>query len=188
MESEIRQSTPERLVYWYLRLNGFLLLENFIIHPDEGSEQRTDADILGVRFQHRSENILRPMQDDPQVSECPTYVNVIIGEVKRGYCALNGPWTQPVSANMQRVLRALGCFEIAELEIAAQALYRNGFYQTPAATCRLLAFGNQKGDLPIPNVPQILFSEMIAFIFERIRQYETKVSRGQLGVGRTSPA
>lgn len=172
MESEIRQSTPERLVYWYLRLNGFLLLENFIIHPDEGDKQRTDADILGVRFLHRSENFLRPMQDDPKVADCPTYVNMIIGEVKRGYCALNGPWTKPENANMQRILCALGCIQENELEIASYALYHHGIYETPYVTCRLFAFGNKRGSLPISGVPQILFGEMIRFIHDRIRQYE----------------
>jgi len=31
------QSTPEKLVYWYLRINGFLQLENFVIHTDVGT-------------------------------------------------------------------------------------------------------------------------------------------------------
>lgn len=50
--------SPERLAYWYFRLNGFLTTENFIVHPDEGKDQRTDADLLAVRFQHRAENVI----------------------------------------------------------------------------------------------------------------------------------
>ena len=56
--------TPERLAYWYFRLNGFLTTENFIVHPDRGPNQRTDADLLAVRFAHRKENLVRPMTDD----------------------------------------------------------------------------------------------------------------------------
>ncbi len=40
----------EQLGYWYLRLNGFLTIPNFVVHPDVGHNQETDVDILGVRF------------------------------------------------------------------------------------------------------------------------------------------
>ena len=56
-------STPERLAYWYLRLNGFLLWENLVLHPDQGAQQHTDADLVGVKFGHRSELLDVPMVD-----------------------------------------------------------------------------------------------------------------------------
>lgn len=44
----------EELAYWYLRLNGFFLIENFVIHRSNGDVQgikyRSDADLLAVRF------------------------------------------------------------------------------------------------------------------------------------------
>ena len=52
---------PEKLAYWYLRLNGFLTIPNFVVHPDNGSNQKTDIDILGVRFPYRAENLNRQM-------------------------------------------------------------------------------------------------------------------------------
>lgn len=46
----------EELAYWYLRLNGFFLIDNFVLHRD--SEERTsDADMLAVRFPHVYESI-----------------------------------------------------------------------------------------------------------------------------------
>jgi hypothetical protein len=167
---------PERLVYWYLRLNGFLILENFIIHPDQGHLPRTDVDFLGVRFKHRRELLEDPMEDDHQVSDCPTLCNVIIAEVKRGRCSLNGPWTKPHNKNMHRILRAIGCFEDCEIKRAASAIYESGRYQNDKITCRLFAFGNERGELPIEGVPQILFSDMIQFIYERFRNYEHQKS------------
>lgn len=54
----------EELAYWYLRLNGFFLIENFVIHR-EGREagqigDRSDADLLAVRFP----NVIEKLGED----------------------------------------------------------------------------------------------------------------------------
>ena len=48
---------PEKVAYWYLRLNGFLQIENFVVHPERRGGQRTDADLLAVRFPYRAERL-----------------------------------------------------------------------------------------------------------------------------------
>src|SRR5260221_5710349 len=60
----------EQLTYWYLRLNGFLPLTNFVLHDDVddavGAEDRhrtSDADLLAVRFPHVRERIGGMPQD-----------------------------------------------------------------------------------------------------------------------------
>ncbi len=41
----------ETLTYWYLRLNGFFPIVDYVLHSNEGViEHSTDADILAVRF------------------------------------------------------------------------------------------------------------------------------------------
>lgn len=43
----------ETLVYWYLRLNGFFPLRNFVLHrlqPPRGNRENADVDLLAVRF------------------------------------------------------------------------------------------------------------------------------------------
>jgi hypothetical protein len=45
--------SSERVASWFFRLNGCLTIDNFILHPDfinPSGRQRTDADVLGVRF------------------------------------------------------------------------------------------------------------------------------------------
>jgi hypothetical protein len=42
----------EQLAYWYLRLNGFLPLTNFVLHHEHNYHRTSDADIIAVRFPH----------------------------------------------------------------------------------------------------------------------------------------
>jgi hypothetical protein len=85
----------EKVAYWYFRLNGFLQIENFIVHPERRGSQRTDADLLGVRFRHRAEFAFdhdRPMEDDPRLGLSHRFDDVVIAEVKTNQpCTLNGP-------------------------------------------------------------------------------------------------
>jgi hypothetical protein len=54
----------EKVAYWFFRLNGCMTIENFVVHPDFGGSQRTDADILGIRLPYRSEGLRdSPMPD-----------------------------------------------------------------------------------------------------------------------------
>ena len=39
----------ETFAYWYLRLNGFFPLTNFVIHKSEGVEYSSDCDVLAIR-------------------------------------------------------------------------------------------------------------------------------------------
>ena len=174
-------STPERLAYWYFRLNGFLTTENFIVHPDSGRDQRTDADLLAVRFSHRRENLERPMKDDSRVAGCRTPINLVIAEVKTGLCALNGPWTNPEAMNMKRVLRAIGCLPDEALELSCAQLYSHGIWADSMVTLRLFALGDRRArGLCIPDEQQVTWDEVIAFCVERFKAYRNpKSSVGQ---------
>jgi hypothetical protein len=79
MEKEIKIKS-EKLTYWYFRLNGFLTIPNFVVHPDRGREQGTDVDILGVRFPYRAELLENPMSDD-EVFTTKDKPYIVIAEV-----------------------------------------------------------------------------------------------------------
>jgi hypothetical protein len=168
--------SPERLAYWYFRLNGFLTTENFVVHPEHGSDVRTDADLLAIRFRNRVENSSIPMPDDPRISECSTLVNMILAEVKRGACALNGPWTNRDKCNMQRVLGAVGCVQESLVEAVANSLYESGMWQGDSVTLRLFALGESKSELIVPQTQQITWSEVIDFCIGRFEQYRLQKS------------
>ena len=167
----------ERLAYWYFRLNGFFTFENFIVHPDQGRDQRTDADILAVRFEHREENRDRPMVDDSRVADSNKFANFIIAEVKTSTCKLNGPWTRPENENMQRVVRAMGCVPDESVASACACLYRNGQWADATISIRLIAIGEEKDmNLTISAEQQISWSEIIEFLIQRFRSYRCEKS------------
>jgi len=130
----------EDLAYWFLRLNGFLTIQNFVVHPDEGRDQRTDVDILGVRFPHRKELLNNPMEDYPLLTNNKKSL-VVFCEVKTGTCSLNGPWTTPGKKNMQRVLKALGTHPQKSISKIAAMLYKHGKYRDRKSEISLLCIG-----------------------------------------------
>lgn len=167
----------ERLAYWYFRLNGFLTTENFVIHPDTGRNQLTDADILAVRFAHRAENLYSPMTDDNKVARCSTFANIIIAEVKTGKCSMNGPWTDPSVMNMRRALKAIGCVPDHLMDQATEDLYNKGVWSEGVSTIRIFALGESKdSSLVIPKDQQITWDQVISFCVDRFKEYRIQKS------------
>lgn len=173
---------PEKVAHWYFRLNGFLQIENFVVHPSNRGGQRTDADLLGVRFPHRAERLFdNPddiMQDDEQrLSLSPTLTDVIIAEVKTNQpCALNGPWTRQDKQNVHRVLAAIGCLPQDRIEQAAADIYQTGIHESDLGIrIRLVAVGrNPDGELSerYPGVPQLTWPNLLGFIWHRFHEYQ----------------
>lgn len=177
--------SAEQLAYWYLRLNGFLTITNFVVHPDTGRNQETDVDILGVRFPFRAENLQRPMKDEPLFAKVRDKTLIVFAEVKNGRCGLNGPWTNPERQNMIRVLSAVGAFPKAEVSIAADSIYQSGRYESQLYHVTLLCFGNEPNkDIAksYKAVPQIMWDDVGRFIYRRFEKYKNqKISHQQWG-------
>jgi hypothetical protein len=63
----------EELSSWYLRLNGFFLVENFVVHKETDTEAKdakhtVDVDLLAVRFPNSEEEIgAKLLQCDDEV-------------------------------------------------------------------------------------------------------------------------
>ncbi len=177
---------PERLAYWYLRLNGFLTIENFIVHDEQGGAQRTDVDLMGLRLPNRREALRTYggadywMTDDPRFADKKIPFAAFV-EVATGQCKLNGPWTDRAKANLPRAIRALGPFATEqEVERASDALYTTGQYTSESLGLGLISIGSRtslKLSRSLPDAQQILWREVTDFIFDRFDTFE-QVKRG----------
>ena len=170
---------PEKVAYWYFRLNGFLQIENFVVHPSRRGGQRTDADLLAVRFPHRAEFLLdhaQPMLDDVDALALSSgLIDVIIAEVKSNQpCTLNGPWTLADRKNVHRVLAAIGCLPQECIDQAAHDIYRDGYHEGDGLRVRLVALGRDRnGDLEKshPRIIQLTWLPILHFIWDRFDKY-----------------
>jgi hypothetical protein len=163
----------ESLAHWYFRLNGFMTILNFVLHPRRAGSQRTDADILGVRFPYRAEFPEGAESDDKPFSNAqkPFF---LIAEITRGQCKLNGPWTNPAAGNVDAVLAALGVFHPETIPGVAQDLYRNGTSDRATLTSSLMCVGNSRNQElleRLPAVPQRTWAEIIAFVWRRFQAH-----------------
>jgi len=174
----------ERLAYWFLRLNGFLTTTNFVVHRDEGHGQHTDVDVLAIRFPHRSENQIRPMQDHPSLVD-ETRIQLVLAEAKLADCGFNLSWLEPDRGNMRRILAAVGAFSGERLEQVCEGIYRTGEWTDGTYWVRLVAFGERRtrtmAHSALGQVPQFRWREdVLPFIHERFWSYrEEKWYHGQ---------
>jgi hypothetical protein len=171
----------DKVAYWYFRLNGFLQIENFVVHPSGRASQRTDADLLAVRFPYRREFLFDhpPMRDDDQtLSLSPDCIDIVIAEIKRNQpCCLNGPWTNQDAQNIHRVLAAIGCFREVEIQGAALAIYENGAFRNNHLRVRLAAVGrNINATLAdqYHEIIQLTWQQMLCFIWHRFDTYRNQ--------------
>jgi hypothetical protein len=169
-----RMNRAEELAQWYFRLNGFLTLPNFVLHPDRPGSQRTDADMIGIRFPHRRELSPDPIDDKLFAQQQRPYL--VLVEVKSKYVALNKAWTDESRQNIQAILRAIGVFESQRVEEVAQALYNCGVWKHGNdVACSLFFVGDcihQEPREQYADVPHRNWDQVLAFIHGRFKRFD----------------
>ena len=171
--------TAAKIAYWYFRLNGFLIIENFVVHPSSQEVrvqpgQKTEADLYGVRFPHRRE---LAMKDDDAFEGTRAKPLFVIAEITRGQCKLNGPWTNPERENMEYVLGALGAFPPDQQAEVARSLYKHCIYpygEGKECEFRLIAVGkdlNAELQEKYPDLMQVGLVPMLKFMHKRFKAY-----------------
>jgi hypothetical protein len=80
-------NSSEDKAYWYFRLNGFFLIDNFVIHRSNNVKYSADADLIGIRMPYVFEEIGgRPDDWDTRLFQNfdPKSIIGIICQVKGG--------------------------------------------------------------------------------------------------------
>jgi len=167
----------EGLAYWYFRLNGFLISQNYIIHPNHCGSQRTEIDILGVRFPYKAEIINGKKMADEAIFESKNKPYIIIADATISPCKLNDAWIDPAKKNIHDFLRVVGAFEDKDsiIDGIAKKLYEEGFFENDSYCVSLFCVGKLKNPTlhsKYPNVPQITWNGVLKFIYNRFNKYE----------------
>lgn len=165
----------ETLVRWYLRFNGYLGVENLVVH-ERGSgavPQGAEFDVVAVRFPHSREIADFELPRDTRLTaiEKPGVVNVMIGEVKGGKdTAINDVWKAGGDealklARLGYLVRWLGFYDNdADIDQVAGDLRRSATSDR-GHFVRAVYFGarrsQQAEDL---RIPQILLAEIACWI------------------------
>lgn len=183
----------ENVGYWYFRLNGFLSIANFVVHDYPRDDQlgagaqRTEVDLLGVRFPNRSEGAVEapasPMEDDTtnlDISE--NFIEFVIVDMTKGRrCKFNRAWTDPNRQNMQRILSAIGCVPTEYLKSAAEELYACGSWSLDRVIrVRLVAVGSAIDPrlmVKLPGALQVTWRHLVEFVYDRLKSYQDAKSR-----------
>lgn len=169
----------EIVAKWYLRFNGYFLVENFILQDGglrkQPGGQLTDADILAVRFPHTKEIIKGKTKDIEVQPHCHLQVNngvtdFIIAEASSTSCKFN--WINPGCTDqtvdldfLQYALRRIGYWKQDSLFQVCTELSRRKFFED-VARCervRLLSIGVNR-DEALTDILQIEFRKIFEYL------------------------
>jgi hypothetical protein len=185
--SNQRGRRAEDIASWYFRLNGFLTIPGFVVHPDQRRRfPRTEADLLGVRFPFSREWIsTRQMEDDSlltRIDETRRRIVFVLVEVKTDLYDINGPWSERRDENVQRVIRRLGFANESLVDGIAARVYESARWDDNDYVLQYVCVGARKNDgrqRQFPQLLQIDWSEMAHFLWRRFGSFPEKLPDGR---------
>ena len=174
---------PERIAYWFFRLNGCFILDNFLVHHPQRDFGGTEIDILATRFPYRRELAssplpsAQPMQDHDFFENENGLINIYFVEVKRSLMRINDSWLKPEKQNMEYLLEAIGAIQKEKINEVANKLYLEHSYTDDRYCVRYVAVG----DAPANELPTIIttlsWTEILSFIYHRLKMYRSVKSQ-----------
>lgn len=158
----------EEHAYWYLRLNGFFPLQNFVVHRHGGNELRSDVDVLAVRPPLVYEEIGGQQGDWDQFLAAHVPLDCVLGvvcEVKTGTFTADELFAR---RNLIAATQRLGLLEPAACEAAADNLMMAPSIQLQQGTIFKLLVSEQPSNGRYLNRT---IEDIRAFLRSRIERY-----------------
>jgi hypothetical protein len=164
----------ELLVRWYLRFNGYLGVENFVVHQtvEGGNVQVGESDILAVRFPNSREDPGFALETDPRLLDNEAVdhglVDFVVAEVKGGRKdTLNSVWQPPPDpakiARAAYVIQWLGPLsEEALIQQVATELQASHRSRSAQFLFRVVKFAHKAR--PKLSLRQVTFNDIADFL------------------------
>jgi hypothetical protein len=168
----------EKLVRWYLRFNGYLTAENYVVHEARNGKipQGGEFDTLAVRFPYSREQVdQKVIKNDPNLEDAEVsahhLVDFVIAEVKSGKRnRLNSIWQsgneKEKVSRIAYILRWIGTLgDEQRTSEVARRLQKEHRARENGYLFRLVYFSKSHTQQGVPAiVPQITFREIAEFI------------------------
>lgn len=180
VSKKIHSASGETLAKWYLRLNGYFIIDNFIVHAGDDINRisknivgnHTETDILAIRHKF-SKEITGPLhiQNDPKIiNSTDTKIDFVIAEVKTGKQSRpNDIWIEKILHTIEYVLRFSGLIETEDkISGVARELADNGTYHDVdnKFSVRLVLISETKANKNWKHLTNVLFDDIIDFLVD----------------------
>jgi hypothetical protein len=169
----------EVLTYWYLRLNGFFPITNFVLHQGENRKYSGDCDLLAVRFPYVSEEIGGQNLDWDQdlLKDLGSNVDRPVGlivEVKTGQFTQADLIKSFSEDTLTYAIKRIGLVEEEEVpSLVAELMNRPKLIKDDFILAKLAVLGKSPRD---GNENPFIIKDihkLDKFIRDRIKEYET---------------
>ncbi|MEO0683893.1 MAG: hypothetical protein AAFY76_02295 [Cyanobacteria bacterium J06649_11] len=171
----------EELTYWFYRLNGYFLINNFVIHntPENRLTSGSDVDLLAIRFPFVSEPVGGQADDwHSSVTEftANNSISAVIVEVKSGSYQADNLF---LMEDIRYVLPRFGCFsEILEEHL--NNIHANPDFLMEAENVRVSKVLVAESVVQNDRFHSISLEEIRLFISERMAKYSTPKNQSRL--------
>jgi hypothetical protein len=160
----------EEITYWYLRLNGFFPITNFVVHRSQNIRHSSDIDLLAIRTPHVYEVIGGKSDDwDQELAEQIGFQRNlgVICEVKTGRYDLDKLFHEQ---NVQYAVGRLGLVPQVDIDHVSNELAQKPLVELPSgdAVFKLLVADKAAGSNKFIFRPLQFVED---FLDNRVRQY-----------------
>ena len=175
---DVNNQKLEEFVRWFLRLNGYFGIENFIVHAADDPERisdgvvapHTETDTLAVRMPYSQEiaGNLRIANYPPLVTGASGKFDVVIAEAKSGNeNKPNKVWTGK-EAPVEYIVRFIGLNQSEEhIKRASSGLLSNYSWEDERARYRYIIFSEKPNEhYQSKGLTYLTYAEIIRFLVE----------------------